>query len=227
MPRAKKTISAENSAVEKSPALNPSSLSLPPILKNLPPSKTLYRYVLVALVIVVVAFFLWKNKSLVVVALVNGRPIDRLTFESRLVNNFGKQTLDELINEQIILQAGQKKGIQVSEKEIADKITEIDKSLGGKISLTDALASQGLSLDEFRSQIRLQLTLEKLAGTNFTASDQELTSYIDQNKGSMTATDEAGLKAEATNAIISQKRNTALRTLFSNLQSQAKVTRFL
>lgn len=184
-------------------------------------------YLVAALVVVLLALFLWKNKSLVIVATVNGQPIPRWTLEKRLVGRYGTQTLEEVVNEEIILQAGQKKNIQVSEAEIDSKVAEIDSSLGGKISLKDALAGQGLSMDEFRMQIKLQLTLEKLAGASIVVSDKDVTAYLDKNRSSMTATDEAGLKLEAQKTLEAQKKNEALRQLFNDLKNQAKVVRYL
>lgn len=230
MPRAKKTIRPKKAvlATQEVPILttspNSKAFTLP---KNLPPRKILYRYFIVLIVLAFVAFFLWKNKSLLVVATVNGQPVSRSELEKRLIGRYGSQTLDEVVNEQIIIQAGQKKGIQISDKEVDDKVAEIDKSLGGKISLSDALAGQGLTMDEFRSQIKLQLTLEKLAGTAFTATDQEISDYLNTNRSTMLATDEADLKVEAQTTLINQKKSAALRTLFTNLQNAAKITKYL
>lgn len=196
-------------------------------LKKLPPQKVLARYILLGFLVLLVVLFLWKNKSWFVAATVNGQPIPRWELEKRLVDRYGTQTLDEVINEQIILQEGRKRGMKVSDKDLAEKIAEIDKSLGGKITLKDALAGQGLSMGEFQKQIKLQLTLEKLAGASVVISDQEVADYVTKNRSTMTATDEAGLSLEAKNILLSQRKNDALRKLFSDLKSKAKVVKFL
>ncbi|MBI4099664.1 SurA N-terminal domain-containing protein [Candidatus Microgenomates bacterium] len=190
-------------------------------------SGKLARYLAIAIIVVVAALLAWNNKSLFVVATVNGQIVPRWSLETKLIDRYGKDTLEEVVNEQIILQAGAKKGITVSDKEVADKSSEVEKSLGGKITLSDALASQGMTVAEFQSQIRLQLTLEKLAGASIVVSDQDVTDYIASNSATMTATDEAGLRDEAKTAILNQKKSTALRQLFTDLKSQAKVARFL
>lgn len=184
-------------------------------------------YLIAAAAILFLALLLWRNKSLIVVATVNSRPVPRWDLEKRLVDRYGNQTLEEVVNEQIILQAGQKKNIQVSDKEIDDKVAEIDKSLGGKISFKDALAGQGLSMDEFRSQIRLQLTLEKLAGASIMISDKDVSDYLDKNRSSLPATDEASLRQQARQTLEAQKKNEALRQLFTDLKNKAKIVRFL
>lgn len=195
--------------------------------KTVPSKKIITPYLIgIILVILVVAYF-WKNKSLLVVATVNGQPIPRWSFESRMVSRSGNQILDEVVNEQIIMQAGAKKGIVVSEKEVAAKVSEIEKSLNGQVSLADALAGQGMTMSEFQSQIKLQLTLEKLVASDLTVTPAEIKDYLDKNKASLTATDEAGLTAEAQKAILAQKKNDALRKLFTDLKSQAKVVKYL
>lgn len=197
------------------------------VSKIMPPQKVLTRYLLVLFIVALLVAFFWKNKSLLVVALVNGRPVPRWSLESRMVQRFGSQTLDEIVNEQIIAQAGAKKGITISEKDVNDKVSEIEKSLGGRVTLADALAGQGLTLDEFKSQIRLQLTLESLAGSEIKVSDKEITDYIASYSATMTATDAAGLKSEAKSTLETQKKNSVLRKLFSDLKSAAKVTKYL
>ncbi len=184
-------------------------------------------YLRVVGIVALLALLLVRHKELLVVAMVNNQPVSRLELESRLINQYGSQTLDEIINEHLIVQEGQKKGVSVTDKEVADKVTEIDKSLGGKISLTDALAGQGLSMEEFQKQIRLQLTLEKLAATSLVVTDTEITDYVSSNSATLTATDEAGLRQEARTVILAQKKNTILRQLFADLKSQAKVVKFL
>lgn len=190
-------------------------------------SGQLARYLAIGATILILAALVWNNKSLFVVATVNGQPVPRWNLERKLVDRYGKDTLEEVINEQLILQAGAKKGIKVRDAEVAAKVDEIKKSLGDKISLNDALAGQGLTMAEFESQIRLQLTLEKLAGASIVITDQDISDYIASNSATLTATDEAGLREEAKIALTNQRKSTALRQLFSDLKSQAKITRFL
>ncbi len=191
------------------------------------PSQKAWYYLRLLGIIVLLGLLLWRQKSLFVVALVNNQPVGRWELEERLLGSYGAQTLDEIINEHLIIQEGQKKGIVVSDKEVADKVAEIDKSLGGKISLSDALASQGLSLTEFQKQIRLQLTLEKLAAGSLVVTETEISDYIASNSATLTATDEAGLKIEARDALLMQKKNVVLRQLFADLKNRAKVVKFL
>lgn len=185
------------------------------------------KYLLSVAVVLVLALLLWRNKSLLVVATVNGWPIPRWKLEERMVSRYGTQILEEIINEELIRQAGRQKGASISAKDIDDKIAEIEKSLDGKISLSDALAQQGMTMGEFRGQVELQLILDKLVGTSAVVTDQEVANYVASNSASLTSTDPASQSAEAKSILLSQKKNAAYRQIFSDLKSQAKVSKFL
>lgn len=182
--------------------------------------------VLLAVFLILVQL-LWRNKNLLVAATVNGQPIPRWTLESRLVSRYGAQTLEEVINEVLIRQAGAKKGVSVSAKDVDNKIAEIEKSLDGKISVADALAQQGMTMAEFRSQVELQLILDKLAINLIDVSDQEVADYIASNSANLVSTELASQSAEAKTILTSQKKNAAYRQIFDDLKKQAKVSKLL
>jgi parvulin-like peptidyl-prolyl isomerase len=169
----------------------------------------------------------WRNKGLFVAATVNGQPLWRINLEQQLNSRYGEQTLDEMVGEMLIRQAAAQKKITVSKAEVDNKIAEIEKTLNGQISLQDALAQQGDTLAGFRQRVELQLVLEKLTAGQVTVSDEEVNSYIENNKAILTATDEAGMREEARQALQSQKQNTVLRQFYTDLKNKAKVSKFL
>jgi len=185
------------------------------------------KYIVALAVILLLSGLLWKNKALVVAATVNGQPVPRWELENRLIARYGSQTLDEIVNEALIRQAGQKNGATITQKEIDNKIAEVEKSLNGKVSLADALSQQGMTMAEFRGQIELQLILDKLAANSIVVSDKEVADYVASNSATLTATDPASQSAEAKNILVSQKKNAAYRQLFNDLKTQAKIVKFL
>ena len=185
------------------------------------------RNLVILAVVLILLQLLWRNKSLLVAGTVNNQPIPRWTLESRLVARYGAQTLEEVINEVLIKQEGVKKGASVSAKDVDNKITEIEKSLDGKISIADALIQQGMTMAEFRSQVELQLILDKLASNMIEVSDQEISDYIASNSASLIDTDPASQSAEAKTILTSQKKNAAYRQIFDDLKKQAKVSKYL
>lgn len=181
----------------------------------------------IPLILIILAALLWKNRGLIVAATVNNQPIWRLSLEQRLNQRYGSQMLDEMLNEQILSQEAAKRGISVSSKEIDDKISEIEKSLNGKITLSDALAQQGMTIADFRNQVAIQLTIDKLTASSAVVTDQEVTAYIEKNKDTLTATDEAGLKLQARAALMQEKKSQSFQKLFGDLKKNAKVVKFI
>jgi hypothetical protein len=64
-------------------------------------------------------------------------------------------------------------------------------------------------------------------GKDVAVSDSEIADYITKNKDTLTASDEAGMNAEAKQAIFSQKINDKVQTWFSALKAQAKIVTLL
>lgn len=185
------------------------------------------KYFILGVVVLVLAVLLWKNKGWVVAATVNNQPVWRWDLEKRLVGQFGNQTVDELVSESLIKQATAKNNVTVSKTEVDNKVAEIEKTLAGKITIKDALAQQGMTIDDFRRQVELQLMLEKLTASSVVVSDKEIQDYIDKNKSTMTATNDADLKIETRKILSAGKQSAALRDYFTNLRSQAKILKYL
>lgn len=182
---------------------------------------------LIPIILAIFALVIWKNKGWIVAATVNGQPVWRWNLEQRFVSRYGTQTLDEMVNEQILKNEAAKQGIVVSDADVSVKISEIEKTLKGKITLKEALLQQGMTMDDFRRQVQIQVLIEKLTARKVTVSDKEIADYISQNKDSLTATDEAGMNVEAKNAILQTKKSQEFQKLFADLKKNAKVTKYL
>lgn len=178
---------------------------------------------LIAAVVLVLGLLIWKNKSLFIVATVDNQPIWRPVFEQRMLSQVGTSTLNSIVDEQILLNEAARKNITISPQELTAKIEDIKKTLPSGTTLEAALAERNLSLSDLERNLTLQLTVEKIIASLPKPSATDVTSFIEKNKESLTATDEAGLSVEATQAILNQK----FQKLFQDLQKKAKVTRFL
>lgn len=185
------------------------------------------RFLIWLVALVVAIFLLWQNKSWFVAAMVNGRPVFRWQLEDRLVKGYGRETLEELVSEQLIRQAGAKKGITVSEKQVSGKITDLEKSLAGRISLSDALAQQGMTMDDLRLLARQQLLIERLVAEEVTVSEEEISDYVEKSKELLAATEAGEMRQEAKKAMMAKKQSDAFRKLLEDLKNQAKVIKFL
>lgn len=202
--------------------------------ENLMPSSSVFprppmltaRVALVILVLGLIAIFV-SNKGLLVAAIVDGKPIFRWDLNNVLVARFGKQTLEGMISQRLIDEEAAKAGVSVSQQEMDAKTKNLVDQMGGGMTLDQLLQYQGMSRADFDSQLKLQLTVEKLLGKDIQVSDDEIANYVATNSATFTATDEAGIKEEARQQILSQKINDKLQPWFTQLKTKANILRFL
>jgi len=194
--------------------------------RGVPAKKPLRRWILVVLTIVLLAVFL-VHKEWLVVAMVNGRPIFRWEVTNTLMSRFGKQTLEGIISERLIADAAKREGVAVSREEVDAKTSDIVAGLGGNVKLEDILKFQGMTKREFDSQIRLQLTVEKLLGKEIEITEEDVDAYIATNRALLTATEPAALRQEARNRIRNEKVSEKIQPWFTQLKEKANILRFL
>lgn len=197
-----------------------------PIPATRPQPTPIARIALVVLIVGLLTLFI-TNKGLIVAAVVDGKPIFRWQLSSVLMSRFGQQTLEGMISQALIDEQAQKAGITVTQADVDAKTKALIASLGGGMTIDQVLAYQGMTRADFDSQLKLQLTVEKLLGKDITVTDVDITNYIATNSATLTATDEAGLKEEARQAILSQKINEKLQPWFAALKAKASILRFL
>jgi len=145
------------------------------------------RIILLVLVLVIVGaaaviIFLQHNPA---VAVVNGEKITRDQLYTALYMQGGRDVLDNLIVERLVLQEGKKLGITVSDEEIdaeIDKIVE-EYFLGDKEQFSSYLEQQGYSVELFRENTRVSLIAEKIVSADLEISDEEAREYFDENPG--------------------------------------------
>ncbi len=194
-----------------------------------PAAKPPIRFHHVALFILLVgltAVFL-TNKGLFVAAVVNGRPIFRWQMNKVLVSRFGKQTVESMISEMLIADAAREAGVSISQGEIDGKVSELVSAMGGDVNIDELLTYQGMTKEDFESQIRLQLMVEKVLTKDLAIAETDIDNYIATNRALLVATDEAALRAEARQAIVSKTVSEKLQPWFLELKEKAKILRFL
>ena len=94
-----------------------------------------------------------------------------------------KRTLNELINQSLIMQFSEQAGIQVSSEELQSIIKNIaDRNQSTINELKIKIESEGNNFSEFKEQIRLEVTINKLKQSQITSklnvSDYEIDNYI-------------------------------------------------
>jgi foldase protein PrsA len=116
------------------------------------------------------------------VATVNGEKITQAELNERLMQQAGKEVLDQLITEKLILQEAKKKGVKVSEKEIDKKIEEFKKQFPDEKTFRAQLKENNMTIDFLREQLKLQLIVEKILKDKIKVSEEEVKKYYKENK---------------------------------------------
>lgn len=93
--------------------------------------------------------------------------------------------LDELINNEILMELAQKQSMVATDGEVEDKFTE-SKSPYTEEEFQRQLRDRGLSVDDFKQEIRRGLTIQKLynreVAAKITVTDQDIADYFNQNR---------------------------------------------
>lgn len=190
--------------------------------KNFRSSKKFYVVLLILGLLLLATF----KKGWFVAAMVNGSPVTNLELQMKLNEQFRTQTLNQLINEKIILDEAGKNNVLATDEEINKKIQEIENSLGGAKAMNEILASQGQDRNSIKNQIKLQLSIEKLYLKEATVSAQDLDKFLETNRDQLRATDSAQQIQEAENLLKQQKLSQIFNEKFQTLRQNAKITIF-
>lgn len=116
------------------------------------------------------------------VATVNGVEITKDQLYEQLAKSGGAQTLDSLIDEELINQEAQKEKITVSEADIDAEIESIKTQFGSEDMLNQALMQYGMTMDDLREQTATRLTLTKLLEPQITVTDEQIKETFEANK---------------------------------------------
>lgn len=189
---------------------------------NLRSSKKFYLVLLVAGILLLVIY----KKSWFIAATVNGLPITNLELQAKLNQQFKSQTLNQLINEKIVLNEAGKAGAIPSQSEIDQKIAELEKNVGGKDVLDTLLTQQGQTRTTLQDQIRVQLAITKLYDKEATVSAEEVSKFIEENKQALRATDSASQQKEALDTLKQQKLSPIFSQKFQELRQKANIQIF-
>ena len=189
---------------------------------NFRKSKNFYFILIIAGLLLLAVY----KKEWIVAATVNGSPVSNIDLQTRLNQQFRQNTLNQMINEKIILDEAAKNNVAVSEEDVNQKIKQVEDSLGGAQVLDSMLAQQGQDRNSVRQQLKLQIAIEKLYSKEATISAEEVANFIEQNQEQLRATDSAGQEKEAIEALKNQKLSQIFSQKFQDLRQKAKIQIF-
>jgi len=190
-------------------------------------SKSGLKILLVGVLILSAIVFL--AKGLFFAAFVNGTPITRLALIKELEKQNGKQMLESLITRELILQEAKKKGVVVKPQEVENEVKKIEKNTSKQgQNLDQLLAFQGMTRNDLKNQMQVQLILEKLLADKIKVSDKEIGDFIQKNTPEeQVGTQKPPTKDEARDQIRQQKIQKEASTLIEQLKKKAKISIFV
>lgn len=134
------------------------------------------------------------------VATVNGTPIPRVEFDrsldyakaqlSRMGNpvdeaQMKERVLDQLIASELLYQEGKKEGFEVDDKAVEEQLSQWKKQFPSDEEYKKAIEKMNVSEDTMRSDIRKDLTIQKLVMDRFvdktSVPEEEIKAYYDAN----------------------------------------------
>ncbi|MDP4010135.1 MAG: SurA N-terminal domain-containing protein [Candidatus Shapirobacteria bacterium] len=160
-----------------------------------------------------------------VVAVVNGRPIFRIEYIKIMESQVGKQTLDRMVTETLIMNEASKKGVKIDKAVVDTEIAKIEEQLKTQgQTLDSALAAEGMARTDLEKQIRLQKLAEELSAPKTEITEAEINDFLDKNKDQLPkGASKEELQTLAKTQLSSQAQNEAISTWLADLKKNAKI----
>jgi len=137
-----------------------------------------FKWLAVGLALIGLVYYF---KASFVVAIVNGKPIWKVSYSQEINRLAGKQALENLIIKTMILQEAEKQKTVVADSEINEEIKQAEEfSQQQGMSLDQLLELQGMKKEDLISTIKLNKLVEKMAGTE-SAKVQEWITNLQTN----------------------------------------------
>lgn len=140
--------------------------------------------VLAVLLIVVLIKPPFATNKAEAVATVNGVEITKDRLYDSMIASGGSQSLDTLINEELINQEAAKQNITVSDADIEEELEMYRTQFGSDEKLNEALTQFGMTRDQLEEEIVQQLKLTKLLEPQVEVTDDQVKQIFEQNQES-------------------------------------------
>lgn len=115
-------------------------------------------------------------------ATVNGEKITRGDLNEYMFSKIGKPVLSNMITETLIDQEAKKAGVSVTDADVDAELDKLIKSYPSPEQFQFSLAQSGMSMDDFKDQIRTDLKIRKILEPTITITDEEIKKTYEENK---------------------------------------------
>ncbi|WP_178021097.1 peptidyl-prolyl cis-trans isomerase [uncultured Paenibacillus sp.] len=140
--------------------------------------------ILAVLLIVVLIKPPFVSNKAEAVATVNGVEITKDRLFDELAASGGEQALTNLINQELVNQEAAKKNITVTDADIDAEIESYKTQFGSEEALNQALVQYGMTMDDLRKQVVMELKLTKLLEPQIKVTDEQVKETFESYKDS-------------------------------------------
>lgn len=150
------------------------------------PKRSFMLTVVAVLLVIAIALLLFNyfSQESETVAKVNGEGISKEDLYEAMLTNNGRDVLDRLIMNRLVIQEAEDRGIVVSEEEIDAEIQKvIDESFHGMEEyFQQALSEYGITEEKVREELKTELFLRKTAESELNITEADEREYFSANQ---------------------------------------------
>lgn len=127
----------------------------------------------------------WGKKSDPVLAKAGDTEITQYELYSEMKNLYGKQMMNELVAQSLIMQEAKQQNVTVSQEEIDKELSAMQQQIGSEEAFLEYLSSMGMDMEKLTEKMQVLMTRDKLLDQAFPITDEQVQAYYDQNKAQM------------------------------------------
>jgi foldase protein PrsA len=114
-----------------------------------------------------------------VIATIGEKTITSKDLEQQLLQKYGTELLDQMVDHEVIRMEGKAKGIDVEESEIAQELKRMQQGYDSEAQFYESMKEQlGLSAEALKTDVYDKLLLEKLATKSITITNDQVDAYM-------------------------------------------------
>lgn len=185
------------------------------------------KFLIIVFILILILGLIYLSKRFLLAATVNDKSISRLSVLKKLEKQGGKKILETMITQVLIQQEAKKRKIIVSQKDIDAEMKKIEANVSSQGSTLDqALQNQGMTKNDLTEEIKIQLMLQKMAGSGIRVTDKEIDDFISANKNQQ-GFDKEIPREQAVSQLKQQKSQQNIQSFLSDLKAKAKINYFV
>ncbi len=112
---------------------------------------------------------------------VNGEKINKSALDTRLENQAGKTTLQQMVDTALVLQYGKQAGINPTDAQIQDQVNQLEQRFPPG-QFDTILKQQGLTMDDVKTIEKVQLIIKQAVDKQITVNQAQITDFFNKNR---------------------------------------------